>query len=82
MIEETIRIQTISDELAACFADYMTLANAYKDNMQLRALLAAIIAETEVGTDGDIYVRIGGGLRLLPSGMIAAIRVAKEYLNA
>ena len=75
------RIEAASNDLAHYLADIETLARTLQDNAQLRAHLEAIIAETEVGTDGDLYVRVGGGLRLLPNDMITAIRAAKEYLG-
>jgi len=75
------RIEAASNALAHYLADIETLARTYQENTQLRALIEAIVAETEVGADGDLYVRIGGGLRLLPQDMITAIRAAKGYLG-
>ena len=48
---------------------------------QLTAILDAIISETEPGDNGELYVRIGGGLRRLPDDMCQALNAAKHILS-
>jgi len=78
----TQRIEAVRDELAQCFADYQTLAMAYKERDELRALLRAIVDETYSGCPNmdrnGRYVKSGGGYRRLPDDLAALINEAAE----
>ena len=75
------RINVAMQALTHHLDDIDQLAMAVKERDELRRLLIAVVEKTERGSDGDLYVRIGGGLRLLPRGMIEALEEAKQYLD-
>jgi len=76
-----LRHQAALDEIEHYLGDVETFAILRNDNAQLRALLEAIINETQPGPDDALYVKIGGGLRRLPDDMTQAIKAAQEYIS-
>lgn len=75
------RITDMAEQLATDLDQINIIIQVAQDRERLRELLTAIIEQAERGTDGDLYVRVGGGLRLLSRGMIEAIENAKRYLE-
>jgi len=80
-----LRHQAAIDEIERYLNDVETFAVLRNDNAQLRALLEAIVKETEPGcinTDPrGRYVKSCGGYRRLPDDLTSAINVASEYLG-